>query len=79
MPLDLYKKERPNSIHVIQDATQINYKDLFESNNAPTNIDFLQIDLEKLDEEVMDTYKFATVTFQHDIYHTNSFDTRRYK
>ena len=32
--------------------------------------------LQKLNEEVMDTYKFATLTFEHDIYQTNHVNTR---
>ena len=28
--LDLYKSERPNSVHVIQDAREIDYKKLFD-------------------------------------------------
>jgi len=81
-----YKNKRPNSVHVLQDATTINYKELFEKNNVPYNIDYLQIDLEvtnsstiktlKLLEPLMDTYKFATVTFEHDIYRGDYFDTR---
>lgn len=82
-----YKKFRPNSIHVINDATKIDYKKLFEINNVPLNLDYLQIDLEvdngstldtlkKLDSEVMDKHKFATITFEHDIYHTNYSNTR---
>lgn len=85
--LPLYKQYRPNSIHVINDATKIDYKQLFETNNVPFSIDYLQIDLEanngstietlqKLDSEVFDKYKFATVTFEHDIYHTNFGNTR---
>jgi len=85
--LNDYKKFRPNSIHIINDATKINYKMLFEKNNVPLNIDYLQIDLEvkngstlntlkKLNNEVMDKYKFATITFEHDIYLTNYLHTR---
>jgi hypothetical protein len=77
--LNSYKTHRPNSIHVIQDATTIDYKQLFETNHAPFSIDYLQIDLEpsnnstlqtlqKIDRDVMDTYQFATVTFEHDLY-----------
>jgi len=87
--LELYKIHRPNSIHVINDATKVDYKTLFEKNNMPLYLDYLQIDLEanngstintlkKLDNEIFDTYKFATVTFEHDIYHTN-FDNTRLK
>ena len=72
-----YKKYRPNSIHIINDATKIDYKTLFETNNVPLNIDYLQIDLEptngstlntlkKLDDEVMNKYKFSAITFEHD-------------
>lgn len=85
--LESYKNIRSNSIHVINDATLIDYKQLFEINNVPFNIDYLQIDLEanngstirtleKLDNEIFDKYKFATITFEHDIYHTNFENTR---
>ena len=43
--LDLYHAYRPNSVHVIRDATQIDYKELFEKNNMPLSLDYLQIDL----------------------------------
>ena len=85
--LNDYKKFRPNSIHIINDATKIDYKNLFEINNVPLNLDYLQIDLEpkngstlntlkKLNSEVMDKHKFATITFEHDIYYTNYLNTR---
>lgn len=85
--LTMYKTIRPNSIHVIQDASTVDYKSLFQSNDVPLCIDYLQIDLEvcngstlktlqKLDDEILDTYKFATVTFEHDIYRSNFADTR---
>ena len=85
--IELYRQYRPLSKWVISDATKINYKVLFEENKMPENIDYLQIDLEVnnnstlqtlklLDEQLMDKYKFATVTFEHDIYSGNYFDTR---
>jgi len=85
--LPLYREYRPNSLHIINDATRVDYKSAFQSMNMPHNIDYLQIDLEanngstintlkKLDAEIMDTYKFATITFEHDIYHTNFGNTR---
>ena len=85
--LELYKIHRPNSIHIINDATKVDYKNIFEQNNMPLNFDYLQIDLEanngstlktlqKLDNEIFDTYKFATVTFEHDIYSGNFYNTR---
>jgi hypothetical protein len=78
--LDSYKVKRPKSIHIIDDATKINYLELFEKNNVPENIDYLQIDLEPENRstltslENMDNsglfnkYKFATITFEHDLY-----------
>ena len=85
--LPLYKQYRPNSIYIINDARTINYKQLFESNNVPLKIDYLQIDLEvinnstietleKLDNEIFETYKFATITFEHDIGYTDISNTR---
>ena len=85
--LPLYKEHRPNSIHLINDASQIVYKDVLETMKAPHAIDYLQIDLEEengstlrtlqnLDRNIFDTYTFATVTFEHDIYCSNKHNTR---
>jgi hypothetical protein len=82
-----YILNRPNSIHVFYDATQIDYLNLFQTNNVLSNIDYLQIDLDAYDgstmktlnllnEEIFDNYKFATITFEHDIYRTNVNNTR---
>jgi hypothetical protein len=81
--LQLYKLHRQNSIHVIKDAQQIDYKKLFETSNCPKIMDYLQIDLDvdncstlnvlnKINNEVLDEYKFATITFEHDIYSSNN-------
>ena len=86
--LPLYKEHRPNSIHIIDDASQVDYKRVFESSNRPVAMDYLQIDLEEsdgstlrtlqnLDRNIFDTYTFATVTFEHDIYHSNKYNTRK--
>jgi len=85
--LHLYETHRQNSIHIINDATNIDYKSILKNNNVPLNIDYLQIDLEpsngstintlkKLDNEIFDEYKFSTITFEHDIYYTNFDNTR---
>ena len=81
-----YKKYRTNSIHHIGDARDVDYRQLFESNNVPKVIDYLQIDLEvdngstlktlQKIETLFDEYRFAVITFEHDIYHTNFNDTR---
>lgn len=86
--LSLYKIHRPDSYHIIQNAEIINYSELFKNCNVPQNIDYLQLDLEpsngstinvlkKLDNEVMDNYTFSVVTFEHDIYSGNYFNTRQ--
>ena len=84
---DRYKTLRSNSIYVINDARLVNYREILDSNNFPANMDYLQIDLDVdnkstldtlrlLEETVFDKYKFATITFEHDIYSGNFFDTR---
>jgi hypothetical protein len=92
--LPLYEEHRKNSFYVIDDATKLDYNFYFNQYNMPTSFDYLQIDLEvnngstiqtleKLDNEVFDKYKFATVTFEHDIYNRNfdnvTFDNTRSK
>ena len=72
----LYKEHRPNSTYIFGDAQQHDYVDLFESNKLPLNIDYLQLDIEPapktlnvlkiLDSSIMDLYKFAVITFEHD-------------
>jgi len=85
--LPSYKIHRPNSIYAMQDAVLVDYKDIFKTNNFPTNMDYLQIDLEvttkstisvleKLNSDIMNDYKFAVVTFEHDIYRGDFYNTR---
>lgn len=80
---DLYRQ----SPYIIQDARTINYINEFEKHNFPKNIDYLQIDLEVsnkstletleiLNNTVMNTYKFAVITFEHDICSGDHFNTR---
>ena len=84
---ELYKIHRPNSIYTINDARKVNYRQILDENHFPENIDYLQIDLDVdnkstldtlllLNETVFDKYKFATITFEHDIYNGNYFDTQ---
>lgn len=85
--LNSYKTHRPNSIHVIQNAVEVDYLNILSTNNFPTNLDYLQIDLEvsnkstinvllNLNKTVFNIYKFAVVTFEHDIYTGDYYDTR---
>ena len=41
--LPQYIIERPNSVHIMKDATQINYLELLQNNNAPKSIDISRI------------------------------------
>lgn len=83
----LYQQYRPLSKYIIGDARTIDYKAFLDTNQFPKSIDYLQIDLdvnnrstldtlELLDRTVFDTYTFATVTFEHDIYTGDYFSTR---
>jgi hypothetical protein len=82
----LYKAERKSN-YIIADATGIDYRNKFQQLNYPTNMDYLQIDLEvnngstiktleNLHSNILPFYKFAIVTFEHDIYRGNYFNTR---
>jgi len=72
----LYKKHRPNSNYIFGDGVHANYQEIFDTYKAPKNIDYLQLDidppqktlrvLQNLNEQAMDSYKFAVVTFEHD-------------
>jgi hypothetical protein len=83
----LYPQYRPNSIYSINDARRVDYRKIMDMNNFPSNMDYLQIDLDVDNKSTLDTllllnnivfdkYKFATVTFEHDIYRGDFFDTR---
>lgn len=82
-----YKEQRPKSWGYIADATKFDYLSAMKEHHFPSECDYLQIDLdvnnrstltclEKLDREVFPEYKFATVTFEHDIYSGNWFNTQ---
>jgi hypothetical protein len=84
---NLYNIHRPNSIHVMEDARIVNYREVLDNNSFPENMDYLQIDLDvnnrstldtciHLNNTVFDKYKFASITFEHDIYTGNYFNTR---
>ncbi len=83
----LYKDIRPSSYYKMGDARTVDYRKILDDYDFPTNINYLQIDLdvdnrstldvlELLDNTVFDKYKFGAITFEHDIYTGNYFDTR---
>jgi hypothetical protein len=82
-----YKIHRAKSVYSLNDARTVDYRGLLEFHGFPLNIDYLQIDLDVdnrstldtfllLNNTVFDKYKFATITFEHDIYSGNYFDTQ---
>jgi hypothetical protein len=82
-----YKIHRQNSIYEINDARLVDYAEIFNKNNFPEKMDYLQIDLDVdnkstldtfllLNNTIFDKYKFATITLEHDIYSGNYFDTQ---
>ena len=82
-----YKQYRSNSIYALNDARLVNYREILDKNSFPINIDYLQIDLDVDNKSTLDTlilfnntvfdkYKFATITFEHDIYRGNFFNTQ---
>lgn len=83
----LYRSMRPRSTFSIADATTLDYAGILRNNHFDKYIDYLQIDLDVdnkstlktlqlLDQTVFDTFTFATVTFEHDSYRGNFFDTQ---
>jgi hypothetical protein len=83
----LYETHRPNAQVIIQDARHINYREFLDDHQYPIHMDYLQMDLDVdnkstldtfllLNETVFEKYKFATITFEHDIYTGNYFDTQ---
>lgn len=83
---DLYKSLRKSN-YIIKDASKIDYKELFIKNKFPKNIDYLQIDLDVdnkstlntlllLDNTILSDYIFSVITFEHDIYIGNYYNTR---
>lgn len=84
---EMYKKERPDCICIIDDARNIDYRKVLDDNKFPEVIDYLQIDLDvenrsTLDvleifyKSVFDKYKFGIITFEHDIYRGDFYNTR---
>jgi hypothetical protein len=64
-----------SSILINEDATSINYSELFEKNGLSNEIDYLQLDCEPAEKTYLaltkipfDKYKFAVITYEHDQY-----------
>ena len=85
---NLYPVYRPRSQYIKDDARKIKYLEEFTKRNYPKDMDYLSFDLEAddrstlevleiFDKEVLPTYTFATVTFEHDFYRGDFFETRK--
>ena len=83
---ELYKTYR-SSKYIIKDARDVDYHGLFTKYNFPKNMDYLQIDLEVTNGSTIETlevlnktifpeYTFSVVTFEHDIYVGDHYNTR---
>lgn len=81
----LYKQHRQGSTYYIGNAVTAPYEQLMK--DLPDKIDYLQIDLDvnnrstldtlmRFNETIFDRYTFGTVTFEHDIYSGDFFNTR---
>ena len=72
--VDEYNKLRKNKC-VCADATTFDYKLLFEKNNYPKQIDYLQVDIEPAWQTLkalkalpLDEYRFSVITYETDVY-----------
>jgi hypothetical protein len=64
---------RKNCKFINEDATKINYQQLFSDNNIPEIIDYLSLDVDALSLTVLsilpfNNYKFKVITIEHDAY-----------
>jgi len=82
-----YAPLRPNSVGINADATSLDYAQLFKTQDVPPRVDFLSFDLEvdnnstlvalkKFSTEIMSEYRFSCITFEHDVYRGNKYNTR---
>jgi hypothetical protein len=78
--LEEYEKKRPNSTHLICNATKLDYNEELNKCNFPKDIDYLSFDLDVgddnstmktlniLNSQIFDTYRFAVISFEHDVF-----------
>ena len=72
------KYDRKSNL-VIQNALEINYKDLFIKNNMPQNIDYLQLDIEPPENTLeclkkipFSDYTFSVITYETEAYYSSN-------
>jgi hypothetical protein len=76
---DGWAEHRPNTKHIVTDATKVDYQKLFEEYGMPKMIDYLSIDLEPpeltlqcLYEVLKANYEYKIITFEVDHYRTDT-------
>jgi hypothetical protein len=74
-----FKREGRKANFILQDALTIDYQKIFIDNSLPTQIDYLQIDIEPLINSFnclkripFDSYRFSVITFETDYHDTNT-------
>lgn len=79
-----WAENRPNTLHIVQDATKVNYEQLLTENNFPRMIDFLSLDLEPPEVTLECLYKvfeanyeFKVIAFEVDAFRSNNKDISR--
>lgn len=79
-----WKENRPNTLHIVEDATKIDYEKLLNENNFPKLIDFLSLDLEPpeitlecLYKVFESSYQFKVISFEVDAFRSNNKDISR--
>jgi len=72
--VNLFNSQRINK-SLCQDATISDYTKIFEENNFPKRIDYLQVDIEPAHQTLkalkkidLESYRFSVITFETDIY-----------
>lgn len=70
---DSYPSTRKLGVHLNENALNVKYKEVFEENEFPKNIDYISIDVDTLSLDVLklipfDEYTFKVITIEHDGY-----------
>lgn len=78
-----FNLERSNKC-ILQDATTVNYEELFNNNGLTEVIDYLQVDVEPAEVTFnvllsipFDKYKFRVITYEHDYYLNHPVDYKK--
>jgi len=76
--VNFYNESRKNKCLCV-DATKVDYSKVFEENNFPNQIDYLQLDIEPAHQTLaalkqldLKKYRFSAITFETDAYMGNS-------